>query len=192
MDGIEKIKARITADAEKHASDITASAQKQADRILSEAEQKAGLVLSEAEEFSENERRQILLRAQAGARQLEKRSVLKAKTDCVTDVIKAAGESFSSMPREKYFAALHKIALANLQSGSGVIRFNAEDLKTLPDDFTSDLEGIVLDNAPADIADGFILVYGNIEYNCTIAALISEKNDLLTEKVYKILFPSEV
>ena len=38
------------------------------------------------------------------------------------------------------------------------------------------------------IEDGFILVYGGIEENCTLKALLDAKKDELQDKVNEILF----
>ncbi|NLX93741.1 MAG: hypothetical protein GXZ02_07760, partial [Clostridiales bacterium] len=41
---------------------------------------------------------------------------------------------------------------------------------------------------PAAIADGFILVYGDIEMNCTFDALLEESHDELKEKIAQLFF----
>ena len=40
----------------------------------------------------------------------------------------------------------------------------------------------------ADIENGFILVYGDIEINCTFRALINEQKDTIREKVCGVIF----
>lgn len=47
---------------------------------------------------------------------------------------------------------------------------------------------LVLSREPKAIEDGFILVYGGIEENCTLKALLDAKKDELQDKVNEILF----
>ena len=47
---------------------------------------------------------------------------------------------------------------------------------------------LVLKKEPKAIEDGFILVYGGIEENCTLKALFDAKKDELQDKVNEILF----
>ena len=41
---------------------------------------------------------------------------------------------------------------------------------------------------PRPIEDGFVLVYGGIEENCTFRALLDAKKDELQDTVHRILF----
>ena len=47
---------------------------------------------------------------------------------------------------------------------------------------------LVLSKEQKAIEDGFILVYGGIEENCTLKALLDAKKDELQDKVNEILF----
>ena len=47
---------------------------------------------------------------------------------------------------------------------------------------------LVLKKEPKAIADGFVLVYGGIEENCTLRALFDAKRDQLQDQVNAILF----
>ena len=47
---------------------------------------------------------------------------------------------------------------------------------------------LVLQKEPKDIADGFLLVYGGVEENCTWEALMDAKKDRLQDRVNEILF----
>lgn len=47
---------------------------------------------------------------------------------------------------------------------------------------------LVLSKEPKAIEDGFILVYGGIEENCTLKALLDAKKDELQDKVRDFIF----
>ena len=47
---------------------------------------------------------------------------------------------------------------------------------------------LVLKKEPKAIPDGFVLVYGGVEENCTLKALFDVKKDQLQDKVNEILF----
>ncbi len=46
----------------------------------------------------------------------------------------------------------------------------------------------MLKKEPKAIPDGFVLVYGGVEENCTLKALFDVKKDQLQDKVNEILF----
>ena len=43
-------------------------------------------------------------------------------------------------------------------------------------------------NTPADISGGFILKYGDIEYNLSVSAVINDKREVLEDKINTVLF----
>ena len=74
--------------------------------------------------------------------------------------------------------------------------FGKEDLERMPEEFKEKIKAIA-DNKGAkvnisdktkNIKNGFILVYGEIEENCTIQSLFDEKSDALRDIVNKELF----
>lgn len=191
MEGLEKIRQKILDDASAACAEISASAEKDAKAALDAAGEKADAIVAQAKAAAEAEAGQRIMRAEADAVQTVRRAVLREKIDTVNSVIDDAVAAFKSMPADEYFASLKKIAAENIQQGSGVLRFSQKDLDRLPADFTDGLDGVTVDGSPAAIDGGFILAYGNIEYNCTPEALVEEKREALTEKIYKFLFPTE-
>ena len=47
---------------------------------------------------------------------------------------------------------------------------------------------ITVSKDPADISDGFILVYGDIEINCSFEALIEDSRDAIKDELNSIFF----
>lgn len=68
------------------------------------------------------------------------------------------------------------------------------DLDRVPSGFADRINAALTDGSvklsgqSADIDNGFILVYGDIEINCTFRALINEQKDIVREKVCGVIF----
>ena len=89
---------------------------------------------------------------------------------------------------------LKELAVKNAISGDGVMRFSKDDTAKLPQNFISNVnsalsgKGSVSLGEPCDIYSGFMLVYGDIDVNCTFSSLVSEKRDELFDELNKLLF----
>lgn len=91
---------------------------------------------------------------------------------------------------------MEKLIRKFAQPSSGEAYFSRTDLERMPADFESrmhqaaqDMGGsLQLMRAGKNIPDGFILVYGDIEENCTLEALFSADTDEMQDKVQKVLF----
>ncbi len=94
-----------------------------------------------------------------------------------------------SLNTEDYFKVLFSLAARSRQQGTGEMRLNAKDLARMPASFIQQLgAGIKVSEQPCDIEDGFILVYGDIEMNCTFSALFAANREELKAKAAEILF----
>ena len=194
MTGLEKIIGKIERDSADKCRSMIADANTKAERIRKAAEDECEKVNEAvlAEIRIEGERATEL--AESAANQKSRQTLLAAKIEAINEALAQASKAIKNLPAEEYFAALTALAVSNAMSGSGVMRLSAGDLDRLPDGFekniNSKLNGrsISVSDKPADISDGFILVYGDIEINCTVDALIDEKRDELKEKICSIIF----
>ena len=99
-----------------------------------------------------------------------------------------------NMGGDDYFAALEKLAVRNACKGEGELRLSKRDLDRVPSGFADRINAALTDGSvklsgqSADIDNGFILVYGDIEMNCTFRALINEQKDIVREKVCGVIF----
>ena len=97
---------------------------------------------------------------------------------------------------EDYFLTMEKILRSYALPEDGEIYFSSDDLARMPKGFEEKIQAIarekggslMLGKEPGNITDGFILVYGGIEENCTLKALLDAKKDQLQDKVSEILF----
>ena len=120
---------------------------------------------------------------------LERNSILRAKQQVIEQAIDKARESIAGLNDEEYFNVLEKLLRKNVQQGKGKICFSKKDLDRIPNGFEDRVKEIVaenqgelvIDKEPANIKDGFVLVYGEIEENCTLKALI--ENDLTGSQI---------
>lgn len=67
------------------------------------------------------------------------------------------------------------------------MQLNEKDLARMPQDFSAQLKmavpgtNITVSNTPCNIPDGFLLVYGGIDVNCTFASLFEAAGDTLQD-----------
>ncbi len=76
------------------------------------------------------------------------------------------------------------------------LHYRTADLKRLPAGFEKEISAIAakkggsltLQKESKGIENGFILVYGGIEENCTFKALFNTQRDALQDKIHQELF----
>lgn len=192
MTGLDKIIEKIRSESQLRCDEAIANAEKAARQIEQNAEEQIESEREAADTASDEAAKAVVYHALASIEQQKKQAILKAKIQAINSAIDAAQEALLSLTPAKYFAAMLSLAKANAQGGEGIIKFNKKDLKRLPAGFLKQLAAqlpeIKLSDEPVDIENGFIMVYGDIEINCTIDALIYEKRDELMELVNSIVF----
>lgn len=192
MTGLDKIIEKIRSESQLRCDEAIANAEKTARQIEQNAEEQIKSEREAADTASDEAAKAVVYHALASIEQQKKQAILKAKIQAINSAIDAAQEALLSLTPAKYFSAMLSLANANAQGGEGIIKFNKKDLKRLPAGFLKQLAAqlpeIKLSDEPVDIENGFIMVYGDIEINCTIDALIYEKRDELMELVNSIVF----
>ena len=84
--------------------------------------------------------------------------------------------------------------MKNAQKGEGVLRLSAADMKRLPSNFIDSVNNAfkrgykIKLGDEADIDSGFILVYGDIDVNCSFDAIAASKRDELQDALNSLLF----
>jgi len=126
----------------------------------------------------------------------QRNAILKAKGEIIDETISKALEELKSLDDAAYFDVILNVIESNVQSKDGQIRFSKKDLDRMPAQMEEKISSIaqsaggslVLSKDAADIDDGFVLVYGDIEENCTFDALFAAKRDELRDIANKNLF----
>ena len=196
MTGLDKILNKINGDSAARVEAITENAEKQCAQIMAQAEEDGKKIASKIEADARKESENIISMARSGAEQTEKRAVLAAKVEAVNSVLKELLTSLLALPESEYFSAVLKLARDNAMSGECVAMLSSRDLARLPSDFDKKLAAelaekkaaCVLSKEPADIESGIILIYGDIEINCSFEAIIEANADIYKAKISEIIF----
>lgn len=198
MNGLEEIVLNIKQKAEQRSAEIDASAKAKAEEIINNAQIDAKAESDKAAALSEKKCVQIAEAANAAAQSEKSKEILRFKSQTVEDVLKDAVKSLCELETEQYFNVLEKLVLSNFHKNEkGEICFSKIDTKRVDDKFLSELNGklkkegaeLTIGKA-ADIKNGFILRYGDIEENCSFDAIVNAKQDILRDKIAEILFKS--
>lgn len=194
MSGLDRIIEKINADSLASCREIADQAQKKAQDIAEDANERAEKVYSDIITDAEKKAQSILTMSEANVGGIARRAELSAKVEAVDAAIEAAYDAMCNMSADDYFAALEKLAVKNACKGEGELRLSKRDLDRVPGDFAErinsqlDSGSVKLSKQGAGIENGFILVYGDIEINCTFRALINEQKDTIREKVCGVIF----
>ena len=170
-------------------------------KIKKQADEEIKQIIDKATKEAEEQKQSILDKADAKCKQNlenaisfakteENRSLLFAKVSLINEVISSALEAVRSLPDGEYFNILKRLIVSAAGNSGGEVFFSENDLSRITDSTVKELEncGITVSKAPAKIKDGFILKQGDIEYNGTFDAVTEAKNDILKDKIAKVLF----
>ena len=131
----------------------------------------------------------------AKAESITRTKYLEVKNAVVNDVIAAAFEAVENMDDEAYFDLLYKLCVKNIEKGECDLYLNVRDLKRLPADFEDKINSAVYETGavhiakqPKPIENGFVLVYGDMEVNCTLRAVFDSSMDALKDLLGPMLF----
>lgn len=196
MTGLEKMKSQILDEAKALADSKVQEAKSQAEEILEAAKAEAAKTADSISQKSAAEIANYKERV-ASSIDLQKRTgILSAKQEVIADVLEKACEAVRAMDTQSYFALLGKVLEKYALAQEGEICFSAADLARMPEGFEKTIQEIAekkggkltLVRADRKIADGFILVYGGIEENCTWKAMFDSRKDELSDRIHQLLF----
>lgn len=197
MTGLEKIIQTIEVDAKAAAEAIISQAKNDADAIMAAAKMQADNKCAEIVKKSEVDVKSVLSRAESGAALQEKKLILDAKQQTISDIIAKAKDKLLTLPDSGYFDVILEIIKKHAHKKAGKIIFSAADLKRMPKDYNNAINkclssipgaSLTIADITAELEGGFILVYGDIEENCSFNALFSAAKDDLQDKVNALLF----
>ena len=196
MTGLEKMKSQILDEAGKAADVKVVEAKAQAEELIQAARTEAAREAESISRKSEAEVANYKERA-ASSMDLQKRSrILEAKQAVIAEVLDKAYEKVSTMEKDEYFSMLLKLVGKYALAQDGEICFSAKDLERLPSGFEEQAGEIAagkggslkVSRETRDIPNGFVLVYGGVEENCTLKAMFEAKRDELADKVNHLIF----
>jgi V/A-type H+-transporting ATPase subunit E len=197
MTGLEKIIKAIEAEAQASVDKIIAEAKEEAGKILSIAEEEAKQECAKIAEKPALEAKAIISRAESGAKLIKRQMILDAKQQAISDIICKAKNKLTSLPDTEYFEIILQLVKKHAHTQQGIIKFSKADLDRMPKKFEKSLDSAIkeIPNASLTISKecamingGFILVYGDIEENCSFDALFNEAKEELQDIVNAFLF----
>ena len=197
MTGLEKILKTIQEEAQASADAIISQARGEADEILAAAKKAAELKAAQMAEKSDADVKDVISRAESAAVLLERKLLLDTKQNIISDMIGKARKHLSNLSDTEYTEIILSMVKKHSHNKAGKILFTEADRKRLTTDFPDKLKAVLSEKAGASLSieeailpfeGGFLLVYGDIEENCSFDALFAEERDNLQDKVSALLF----
>ena len=198
MNGIEKISARILADAETEAAAIRAQAEEKAAQIRAEYDRRIANEQQRLAAEAQTEAAKQLERDQGAARMAARRQVLEKKQVLVDAAFRQAEQQLLSLPEADYIRLCAQLAARASVSGSEELIFSAEDREKVGLAVTEQANALLAkDGKPAKLTlstdarpmrGGVVLKDGLIETNCSLGTMVDGLRPELSGKVAARLF----
>ena len=198
MSGADRLREKIIAEAKREAKAILANARQRAENILSEARQEADAqkqkMLQAAKQQAEDRRQRNLTIAELDAR----KALLAAKEEMIEETFNQAISRLNNLKEREYEDLLYNMLLAATETGDEEVIAAEADRgrfqKTLLARVNKELKArgkkgeLTLSAETRELSGGFILRSGNVETNCSFAALLRMQRDRLEPVVAEMLF----
>ena len=196
MTGIEKMKSQILDEAKAAAEGKIAEAKAQAEETIRNAKEDAAKQTESILHKSKNDVSNYQERLESSIDLQKRTKILAAKQEVIAGVLEKARAKVEAMEAGEYFSMLLKMVEKYALAQDGEICLCAADLARLPEGFEAEVSRIAkekggslkLSGEGKQIKNGFILVYGGVEENCTINAMFDAKKDELSDIVHRLVF----
>lgn len=199
MAGLDKIIDQIAADAKAYESQVIHEANGKAQVLLKESQNEAEALCMKIAEKSRGDIKSYHERVTSSADFQRRTAILEAKQEVIAQVIENAYHSLAAEEPEEYFLFIEKMLCKFALPKEGEIYFSPKDLSRMPEGFEEAIHNAALSNGgtltlkhePKEIENGFVLVYGGIEENCTLKAVFDARKEMLQDKANELLFFQE-
>lgn len=193
MTGLEKILSQIENESNDRCREITENANKKAEEIIGKAQADAQEFISARKAQADKKAELIIQSAESSAVLTAKRTVLKEKLGIIDDTLTRSLEVIKALPKKEYFEILKELVIKNARPGEGELRLSSEDTNKLPVNFIDSVNNSLKKSKiklgkSTDIDSGFILVYGDIDVNCSFDAIAASKRDEIRDMLNNLLF----
>jgi V/A-type H+-transporting ATPase subunit E len=188
---IDDIVARIAADAEAEARALTDAAEADAERLRADARARADArTANEAARGradSERDAATLLANARLAARD----ALLEARQALDAEALAGVESALIALPDDRYAALLAR-GIAEGSDGCSDVRLGSADAarlsKALPDAMAAAGVTLKIEDAPADVERGVVLVGDRVRVEVSAAAMVKARRDDLLAKVDSALF----
>ena len=198
MNGIEKITARILAEANAEAAAVIAAAQAEAGEIGAAYEKKAQEEYQACMRTGKVETEQRIQRLGNTARLEAKKEILALKQELIAAAYAKAKEKILNLPEAEYVAFLAAQAGKASISGDETIVLNETDKAKLGAQVAEAANALVkergmepkltLAETTAAISGGLLLRKGAVEVNCALDSLVDMSRNSLDAEIAAVLF----
>lgn len=198
MNGIEKIAARIEADAMAEIAAMEAEAEARCTEIKAEAKARAAEAyaqrIAKGQAYCAERRERLGAAADMEAR----KALLAFKQEMVGEAFDLAVEAMTKLPKDEYIDFLARLMSEAAMNGEEEALFSETDRANVGAETVKKANGLIkakggratlsLSAETAEIPGGFILRSGNIEVNCAVDTLVHLHKSRLAGQVASILF----
>ena len=193
MKGLENILFQIENESSEKAAVIVKNAEKTAEEIIDEAVLKSEELSNEIRGLADKRAEELISRAETADGVKLSRARLLKKQEIIKNTLEKAKCAVKEQKTEGYFAFLEKLLAKYAQKESGMLLISANDEKLVTDGFKESASKLGLKIENGNIADrnGFILVYGSIEINCTVDAIFDSAAEEISDMLNSFLFGGE-
>lgn len=198
MNGIEKITARIAAEAKAQADAIIAEAEAKCAAIAAENDKKAQEQYWELIRVGTKDCEAMVEHRTRTAEMEAKKMLLAAKQEQISRAFFKAKEMMADIPQTDYVKLLAVLAKDASSNGQEELVFNERDKAAVGKAVAAaanellKAEGkdamLVVAGETRDIKGGFVLKQGDIEVNCSIDTLVDMQRDRAAAEVAAVLF----
>lgn len=194
MTGLQGILEKIQEESAQQAAEIISTAEHEAALIVKRAQIAAENNLKYAEQEAEETAADVLRRAKSAVDSEARQALLSQKQHLIDQAIKTAHKAILQMPDGEYFAMIQKMIDRFATGQDGEIVFSEKDRKRLPIKLKMGIslkKNLSLSERTQKMSGGFLLIYGDIEENCSFRALFDTAQDEIKDKVNTLLFNQE-
>ena len=194
MEGIEKITAKILADAKGEADRLRAETDRKVAELHAQAEsqaaQESAAILAKGERAAKERLERLSSAAAMETRKLE----LAAKQEVLEQAFQLALDDLCALPAEQYQQLLVALLKKASTTGREQVIFSPKDRQALGrqtvDTANAALSAhLTLSEQTRPIRGGFILADGDVELNCAFETLVRLQREKLEKAAVQILFP---
>ncbi len=189
---IDKITARIQADARSQADQILAEAKEQSDRIVKEAEDRAAAMEQDAEKKGAAEREKVIRQREAVADIDSRKMILEAKQEIISRAFDQAAAKILSKPageRADFYASI--VESSGIRQGE--ILLDSSEREELGEVLLAKLaekipgSAFVLSEEQRPFRGGLLVKDGNVYFNGTLESFAAQaREDLAAEAAAKL------
>lgn len=197
MAGLEKILEEIKRENNEIISNIKMDAEETARKMIDDKKAE----LEERGRFMDKKMEKVIKldieKGISSAQSHKRKMILEEKQKQIKDMVEKSKEYIKNLPKDEYIEFFAKIAQSRAHSENGTIRLNKADMERYGEEFVQRINQklsenakgtLTYDNTPSGEKTGFSMIYNDVEENCSIEAIFSEKSELIADKMNSFLF----